>query len=75
MKHAEKSRVILELLEKRGALTSREAAEALDLSAPTIRRVFKHLADAGTVRRVAFVQADNVVYAVPAPTGTSVIVR
>ena len=52
MKHAEKSRIILELLEKRGALTAREAAEALKLSAPTIRREFKRLADAGAVRRV-----------------------
>ena len=52
MKHAEKSRIILELLERRGALTAREAAEALKLSAPTIRREFKRLADAGAVRRV-----------------------
>ena len=52
MKNAEKSRIILELLEKRGALTAREAAAALDVSAPTIRREFKRLADSGTVRRV-----------------------
>jgi autotransporter-associated beta strand protein len=31
--------------------------------------------NAGTVRSVAFVQADNVVYAVPAPTGTVLIFR
>ena len=31
--------------------------------------------NAGTVRRVAFVQADNVVYAVPVPNGTMVIFR
>lgn len=52
MKRAEKIRIILELVEKRGALTAREAAEALALSAPTIRREFKRLADAGAVRRV-----------------------
>ena len=52
MKQAEKSRIILELLEKRGALTAREAAEVLKLSAPTIRRLFKRLADAEAVRRV-----------------------
>jgi len=52
MKHAEKSRIILELLARSGTLTAREAAERLHLSAPTIRREFKRLADAGTVRRV-----------------------
>lgn len=52
MKRAEKIRIILELVEKRGTLTAREAAEALALSAPTIRREFKRLADAGAVRRV-----------------------
>ena len=52
MKRAEKIRIILELVEKRGALTAREAAEALKLSAPTIRREFKRLADSGAVRRV-----------------------
>lgn len=52
MKHAEKSRIILELVERKGFLTAREAAEALDLSAPTIRREFKRLAESGAVRRV-----------------------
>ena len=52
MKHAEKSRIIIELLARSGSLTAREAAETLHLSAPTIRREFKRLADAGTVRRV-----------------------
>ena len=41
MKHAEKSRIILELLGKRGKLSAAEAAEKLHLSAPTIRREFK----------------------------------
>jgi hypothetical protein len=31
--------------------------------------------NAGTVRSVAFVQADNVVYAVPVPSGTTVVIR
>jgi DeoR family transcriptional regulator of aga operon len=52
MKHAEKSRIILELLEKRGKLSAAEAAEKLHLSAPTIRREFKRLADSGAVCRV-----------------------
>jgi len=52
MKHAEKSRIILELLARHGSLTAGAAAEALHLSAPTIRREFKRLADSGTVRRV-----------------------
>lgn len=44
--------MILELLARHGKLTAREAEAALALSAPTIRREFKRLAEAGTVRRV-----------------------